>query len=194
MAMDVDRLLDLLDFRRVNREVAMPHVLARNTFHLPALIPTDHREFNYLITSYVQHHRRTTGEGTVSDAAAFGEAKSILDHAFDQDPYQEGYAAALQAAFDGTNGGMSAVLDEIYRVLMSRAVRSYTDQVFHQFVDVLSKEDNLALSRAFFRRFGEPLRRFGLPIDENTFAYNTRAALEYYRRIIEQLIGVARKI
>jgi hypothetical protein len=192
--MDVDHLLDLLDFRRINREVALPHVFARNTYHLPALIPADHREFNFLITSYVQHHRRTVGDGTVSDASAFGEAKGILDHTFDQDPYQEGYAAALQIAFDGTNGGMSAVLNEISQAMMNRAVKSYMDQVFNEFVNVLSKRDNLELSRAFFRRFAEPLRRFGLTIDEETLAYNTRAALDYHRRMIEQLIGIARKV
>ena len=188
--MNVDRILDLLDQRIINREVLMPHDIARETFRLPSMIVADHREFNYLVTSYIQHHRTTIGEGAVTDAAAFGEAKSILDKSFNRDRFQEGYPAALQMALDGTEGGMRFVLNELADAMKRRSLYSHMDHVFHHHVDVLSKADNRELSKAFCRRFGPVLERFGTPIEEDTFAWNTRAALEYHRQVIEQITGI----
>lgn len=194
MSVDADRILDLIDQTRINRTVLLKHDEARETFRLPKVVVSDHQEFKYLISSYVEHHLRTVGEGTPSSASAFGEAKRILDNAFNQDQFQDGYARALQMALDGSQGGMRAILNEIADVLKRRALQDYMDHVYHQHINVLSKQDNLALSRAFFQRFGPILQRFGHDVDEDTFAWNTRAALEYHRQAIEHITGIAKKI
>jgi hypothetical protein len=68
------------------------------------------------------------------------------------------------------------------------------DHVYYQHINVLSKDDNRALSRAFYQRFGPILKRFGHEVDEDTFAWNTRAALDYHRQVLEHISRIARKI
>jgi len=194
MSVDVDRILDLLDQETINRTVLLQHDYARETFKLPRITVRDHQEFAYLLRSYVEHHVRTVGDGELSEATSFGEAKRIVDYAFNQDPYQEGYARALQMALDGSEGGMRAVLNEVADALKRRALQAYTDHVYHHHINVNSKDDNRALSRAFYHRFGPILQRFGIPVDEDTFAFNARAALEYHRQVIQHLLGIAKKI
>lgn len=194
MSVDVDRILGLLDSTQINRAVLQQHDVARETFTLPTMIVRDHQEFKYLITSYVEHHARTVGEGVPTPAAAFGEAKRILDRSFNEDHYQDGYAHALQMGLDGSQGGMRAVLNAIADTLKQRALGDYLDHVYHQHINVLSKDDNRALSRAFYERFGPILKRFGHEVDEDTFAWNTRAALDYHRQVLEHISGIARKL
>ena len=194
MSVDVDKVLDLIDQTRINQQVLLQHDAARESFTLPGMTVADHQEFKYLLTSYVQHHLRTVGEGEPTPAAAFGEAKRILDRAFQEDSFQDGFARALQVAKDGSDGGMRRVLNEIADSLKYSALQRYIDHVYYQHIDVLSKDDNRALSRAFFERFGPILKRFGFDVDEDTFAWNTRAALEYHRQAIGQLLGLARKV
>ncbi len=191
--MDVDRILALISQDHINRAVLVRHDSARETFHAPSMTVRDHQEFQFVITSYVEHHFRTVGEGAPTSAAAFGEAKRILDQAYERDNYQEGYPAALQTALDGAQGGMRQVLNEIADALKRRALTSYMDHVYHHHINILSKHDNLALSRAFYHRFGPILQRFGLPVDQDTFAWNTRAALDYHRQAIEHIIGIAKR-
>lgn len=194
MAVDVDKILGLLDQTYINRAVLQQHDVARETFKLPTMVVRDHAEFKYLLTAYIEHHLRTTGEGAPGAAAAFGEAKRILDRAFNEDPYQDGYARALQMALDGNQGGMRAVLNAIADTLRQRALADYMDHVYYQHINVLSKDDNRALSRAFYARFGPILKRFGHEVDEDTFAWNTRAALDYHRQILEHISGIAKKL
>lgn len=59
---------------------------------------------------------------------------------------------------------------------------------------MLSKDDNLALSRAFYERFGPILRRFDHEITEDTFAWNTRAALDCHRQVLEHISGIAKQL
>ncbi len=194
MSVDVDRVLDLIDQTRINKDVLMKHDVARESFTLPKLVVGDHQEFQYLITSYVEHHFISVGEAKPNPATCFGEAKRMLEHSFDQDRFQDGYARALQVGLDGSNGGMRAVLNEIADALRIRALQAHIDHVYYHHINVLSKEDNLALSRAFFQRFGPILRRFGFEVDESTFSFNTRDALEYHRQALEQINGIANKI
>lgn len=193
-SIDVERILDLMDQGHINREVLLPQDHARETFRLPSITARNYQEFEYLITSYMQHHYLETGEGKRSRASCFGEAKHILDQAFNKDPYQDGYNQAMQMGIDGSKGGMRMVLNEITEVLKRRALQHHMDHIFHHHVDARSKAHNLALSRAFFRRFGTILRRFGYEVDENTFAWNSRAALEYHRQVLEHIFGIVKKI
>jgi len=194
MSVNADTILLLLEQRHLNQHVLQAHDVAREAFLLPTMQVRDHREFNYLCQTYVQHHVAHVGQGRLSDPAAFGEAKEILNRAFGQDRFQEGYAAALQIALDGSEGGMRRILNELANALKQRALEQYFDHVYHEHINVLSKADNLALSRAFYERFGPILKRFGMDVDEHTFAWNTRAALEYHRQMIEQLLGIAKKL
>ncbi len=193
MSVDVDSILELLDQSKIDRDVLLKHDEARETFRLPAITVADHQEFHYLLTSYVQHHAETVGEGHLSEPSAFNEAKRILDHAFQHDRFQEGFAAALQQAVSGADGGMRKILNEIADSLKRRALQNFMDYVYHHHINVLSRADNMELSRAFFTRFGPILKRYGFEIEEDTFAWNTRAALEYHRQVIEHILGIARK-
>lgn len=65
--------------------------------------------------------------------------------------------------------------------------------IYYQHINVLSKDDNLALSKAFFRRFGPILKRFGFEGDEDTLAFNTRAALDCHRQVVGRIIGIAKR-
>jgi hypothetical protein len=141
MSVDVDRILGLLDSTQINRTVLQQHDVARETLTLPTMIVRDHQEFKYLITAYVEHHLRTVGEGVPTPAAAFGEAKRILDRSFNEDQYQDGYTRALQMGLDGNHGGMRAVLNAIADTLKQRALGDYLDHVYHQHINVLSKDD-----------------------------------------------------
>jgi hypothetical protein len=145
IAVDVDQILGLLDQTQINRTVLQQHDVARETFRLPTMIVRDHQEFKYLLTAYVEHHRQAVGEGTPTSAAGFGEAKRILDRAFNEDQYQDGYAHALQMALDGSNGGMRAVLNMIADTLKQRALADYLDHVYYHHINVLSKDDNRAV-------------------------------------------------
>lgn len=194
MSVDVDRILDLLDQTRISRQLLLAHDEARENFRLPSMTARDSREFKWVVTSYYQHHMRHTGQGNPSEEDAFGEAKRILDSLFSEDPYQEGYNAALQMARDGARGSLRDILNQLADAIKRRHLQKFTDHVFYEYIDPLSKADNRALSRAFYHRFGAILRRFGYEVDEDTFAWNTRAALEYHRQVLEKILGIAKKI
>jgi hypothetical protein len=194
MSVDVDRILRLLDQSRINREVLMPHDEARETFRLPTMRARDAREFKWIVTTYYQHHLRHSGEGTASEDVAFGQVKRLLDSLFNKDQYQEGYNVALRMGLDGADGGLRNVLNQIADTLKARHLQDYLEHVYHDHINPLSKTENLELSRAFYRRFGPILREFGFEVDEMTFAWNTRAALEYHRQVLEHIFGIAKKM
>ena len=194
MTVNVDEMLGHLDPQVINTTVMMPHDLARESFPLGVVQVRDHREFQYLVSHYVQYHYERVGWGRPSDVAAFGEARRILDRAFNQDQYQDGYARARRMATEAAGGGMRSILNEIADALKRRALNDYMDRVYHYFVDDLSKEDNLEISRSFFERFGPILRRFGHEVDPYTFAFNTRGALQYYHDVLEHIFRIARTI
>ena len=130
-SIDVERILDLMDQGHINREVLLPQDHARESFRLPSITARNYQEFEYLITSYMQHHYQKTGEGERSRASCFGEAKHILDQAFNKDPYQDGYNQAMQMGIDGSQGGMRMVLNEVTEVLKRRALQNHMDHIFH---------------------------------------------------------------
>lgn len=189
--LSLDAILDLLDQRRINREVLMKHDVARERYGARSLQPADAPEFHEALVHYVQHHLRSVGEGESSREAAFGEAKRILDHAFSKDLFQEGYNVALQHALDG---GMLEVLNELHAGLKRRALQEYMDAIYYKHVDPLSRADNVALSRAFYERFHPTFKRAGFEFNELTFASNTRAAFEYHRQAIEIVLGFGRSM
>jgi len=194
MSVDVDRILRLLDQSRVNRDVLMLHDEARESFRLPSMRARDAREFKWIVATYYQHHVRHTGQGTASEEDAFGEVKRLLDGIYNEDPYQEGYNVALRMGLDGGRGGLREVVNQIADALKRRAMQKYMDHVYYDHISPISKADNLELSRAFYHRFAHILREFGAEVDETTFAWNTRAALEYHRQVLEQIFGIAKKI
>lgn len=193
---DVDRILDLLDHGKIERKVLLRHDEARERFSLPSMVVSSAREFKFFLEKYVQHHWEYTGQGRLSPERSFSEARRILDGIFSDDPYQEGYVAALQMGLDGTKGGMREILNQVATALKRRHLQDYSDHVFYEHIDPLSKADAVALGRAYYRRFGEILRRFGceVPSDELSFASNPRAALEYHRQVLERILGIAKKI
>ena len=194
MPANIDRILDLLDHSRIEKQTLIKHDEARENFRLPKMIPADSREFKYFITKYYQFHQEFTGQGKPSEEDAFGEAKRLLDGVYSEDPYQEGYVAALQMALDGARGGMREILNQIATTLKRRHLQKYSDHVYYEHIDPLSKADNRALSRAFFARFGPILQQVGFPYTEDDFAWNTRAALEYHRQVLERIIGTVKKV
>ena len=190
MSADVDHILDLIGQDRITKDVLQHHGFARESFRLPNRVVADSEEFDRVITSYLEHHVRSVSKVAPASSTAFGEARRILDLSFDAGGGQSGYSVALQMALDGSRGGLGAVIDRIADTLTGRALRRYLDSVYHE-ISPLSSEDNRSLSRAFFERFGYTLRRFGLTVDENTLAGDTRTALDYHRQAIEQIIGIA---
>jgi hypothetical protein len=194
MSIDVDRILRLLDQSRINRDVLMAHDEARETFRLPTMRARDAREFKWIVTTYYQHHVRHAGQGTASEEEAFGEAKRLLDTVYTKDPFQEGYNVALRMGLDGSQGGLRDVINQIADTLKARHLQKYMDHVYFDHINPLSKTENMELSRAFYHRFGPVLQEFGFEVDEMTFAWNTRAALEYHRQVLEHLFGIAKKI
>jgi len=89
---------------------------------------------------------------------------------------------------------MRAVLNMIADTLKQRALAGYLDHVYYHHINVLSKDANRALSRAFYERFGPILKRFGHDVTEDTFAWNTRAALDYHRQVLEHITGITKKL
>ena len=99
--LSLDAILDLLDQRRINREVLMKHDVARERYGARSLQPASAPEFHEAIVQYVQHHLRSVGEGEVLARSGVWRSQARLDHAFSQDQFQEGYNVALQRALDG---------------------------------------------------------------------------------------------
>lgn len=196
MTIDIDQILDLLDHSKIERQVLLVHDEARERFTLPSMIVGSAREFKFVVQKYLQYHWEFTGQGRLSDEKSFGEARRILDGVFSEDPYQEGYVAALQMGLDGSRGGMREILNQLASALKRRHLQEYSDHVYYEHIDPLSKADWVALGKAYYRRFGDILRRFGReePSDELAFAFNPRAALEYHRQILERILGITKKI
>jgi len=194
MALDVMALLEKFNRDYINRTVLAKHDEARALFRLPTIRVRDHREFNYLLTTYIQHHHQAIGDGVPPNAAAFGEGKRILEQAFNKDRHQDGYAVALQMALDGSQGGMRHILNEVTDAIKRRAYQDHIDNTFLNTVNVLSKKDNMDLAKAFFAHFRPTLERFGYTFDETSFVHDTRAAIEYYAEVLESIFRTAKKI
>ncbi len=187
---DIDAILDQLDPEVINIQVLMKHDVARERYQPVSLQCADGREFQEAVTRYVRHHQQAVGEGTPSEDAARDTATGILDRAFSDDPFQEGYTVAEQLAVDGR---LHEVLNELHAGLRGRAQGAYLKGVFLRHIDPLSRSDHLELSRAFYERFRTVFERAGIVLDEQSFMGNTRALFEYYRQVLDSIYSRGRR-
>ena len=87
-----------------------------------------------------------------------------------------------------------AVLNELADALKSRALNDYIDHVYPPAHQSSRLEGGQPRALEGLLRALRPCcsRRFGVEVDEDTFAWNTRAALDYHRQVIEQVSGIAK--
>jgi len=187
MSVDMKKIFALLDQTYVNKTVLEKHYMARENFNLPGIFARNHQEFQLVITSYVQHHYAQVGDGEINPTRAFGEARRILNGEFNEDRFQEGFDIALLMALEGSQGGLSTILNRIADAIQRHAMTDHTDYIFHHFINPLSRSDSFALSRAYHKRFAGILAQHGIFSDEFTFARNPRAALEYHLKVVRQI-------
>ena len=179
---DMEAILNQLNPERINVEILMKHDVARETYQPLSLECRDGNEFQQAVTRYVQHHQQVVGEGTPSEDSARALAKSILDAAFSDDPFQEGYLVAEQLAIDGK---LHEVLNELHSGLRGRAQGAYFNGVYLRHLDPLSRSDNIALSEAFYERYKDTYARAGIVLERHSFMGNSRALFEYLRQILD---------
>ena len=173
---DIEAILNQLDPEVINIQVLMKHDVARERYQPVSLLCADGREFQEAVTRYVRHHQQAVGEGTPSEDAARDTATGILDRAFSDDPFQEGYTVAEQLAVDGR---LHEVLNELHAGCgAGRREPTYGGLPAARTIP-LSRSDHLELSRAFYERFRTVFERAGIVLDEQSFMGNTRALFEY---------------
>ncbi len=191
MRADVDTVLQLLNETRINREIKALHDEARETYKLHSMSVDDAQEFKFIVQSYYQHHMRHIGEGNRSEVGAFGEVRHLLESLYRTDQWQDGYVVALQAA--RSESGLRGILEKIAETLKERHVQQYVDHVFHEYIDPSSQEDAIIFAEALKREFGPLIEKHGGSVKGKVFAWNPRAALEYWRQAIRTIMSVARK-
>lgn len=192
MRADIQTVILLIMPDRIQREVLQKHDEAREYFKLQTMKPESAQVFKLIIQTYVQHHWSYVGYGQVPDHFAFGEAKRVLDN--DKrfaDQFRPGFESALA---EGMKGKMRDVLNVIADWQKLRASSEYIDHVYYEFVDPNSREENLELAKAYDREFGPIIRKYLPDYDPTLFAFNMRAAFEYHRQVIEQIIVGMRRM
>ncbi len=192
MRADIQTVIRLIMPDRIQREVLQKHDEAREYFKLQTMKPESAQVFKLIIQTYVQHHWSYVGYGQVPDHFACGEAKRVLDN--DKrfaDQFRPGFESAMA---EGMKGKMRDVLNVIADWQKLRASSEYIDHVYYEFVDPNSREENLELAKAYDREFAPTIRAYSPVYDPTLFAFNMRAAFEYHRQVIEQIIVGMRRM
>jgi hypothetical protein len=187
---DIQTVLGLIMPDRIQREVLQKHDEARECFKLQTMKPESAQIFKLIIQTYVQHHWSYVGFGKIPDEVAFGEAKRILDNKF-ADQFRPGFEVAMA---EGMKGKMREILNVIADWLKIRASSEYIEHVFYEHVDANSREENLELAKAYDQEFGPIIKRYLPNYDPTLFAFNMRAAFEYHRQAVEQIITGMRRM
>lgn len=183
--MNIEEILGVIEESHIDRSVLMKHDEAFLKFRPTSPIVADQREFGKVIGEYVQHHLAfATGTGADEDRA-YDEARRILQHAFQEDPHQDGYNVALEK---GLRGKMLEVIDALRSGLKSRSLEAYLNKVFNDHVNPLSAGDARAFCTAYFDRYRKDLEAQGYR--EEDFLLSARAVFDYLRKTMGMIGGI----
>jgi hypothetical protein len=160
----IDQMLELLNERKIAREVSWAHNDARGAYTLPRTIVDSFDEFCEIIGDYYAYHfARCLGPGSyLSKRVAVQEAREIIEREYRR---EGGIEAAFRDARDGDNRGLLRHLDLICDAMRNREVERYVRHVFDALVAPVDWDRKVQLIREYIARCDASLAQ---DIDRNT--------------------------
>lgn len=159
--MNTTSVLQFMDRAWVQAHVLLAHDRAREEYSLTKVAVADAAEFKRELGRYVQHHLRVAQGAEVSEDRAFSIAVETLNGSFPRHLLPDGYSAALASSTGGASGGLPDVFNALARALRDRGLRDLLEHVLHEVIDMLSRQDRLALGAEVQERFGKSLTTLG---------------------------------
>lgn len=133
----LERLSDLLNDKRIAKEIDEPIDLAAHTFQLKITLPITSSEFKRIITTFVRHlyKKGLRLSQNLSEPEAFAEAIFLLER-YSQNEESIGYDGALLNAVGTDMEGFELVLSQLAESIKTAERKKYiawvfTDNYFH---------------------------------------------------------------
>jgi len=187
-------LLHELDERTIAQRVGLPHDEARMRFPLRANTIGSFDEFSDVIADYYNYHFTTcvSRGGHLSRSEAAGRAKELLEKEYRRK--NGDIVTAFNDAFDGTNGGMRVVLDNIAEGLKADSVERYTRDAFDRHVAPNSWEDKVEIIRQFMAYCGPLLSASVSTGQPERYAHNFQELIRAYVEGLQRTSSVFRRL
>lgn len=183
---NIHSLLSELDEKTIARKITLKHDEARRTFRLYSTKVADYDAFQDIIGKYYKHHffNAICPGSTTEEWRATQTAREIVEKIYEK---QGGnIVKAIRDACDGSNGGISRILDLIAEHIKAEAVEAYISYTFDQHIDPMDFEEKEEIVRQFIRHFKKYLP---FTLDE---ARPERYANDYTKLIRAYLDGLKR--
>jgi len=127
----LERLFDLLNDKRIAKEIDEPIDLAVHTFQLKITLPITSSEFKRIITTFVRHlyKKGLRLSQNLSEPEAFAEAIFLLER-YGQNEESIGYDGALLNAVGTNMEGFELVLSQLAESIKTAEREKYIAWVF----------------------------------------------------------------
>ena len=190
----IDTLLNALDERSLAQYVGIGHDEARMHYSLRYNTIRTFDEFSDLIGDYYNHHfsRCVARGGSLSTAEAVSRAKQILEKEYRK--RHGDISAAFNNAYDGTNGGMRAILDLLAEGIKAEAVENYIREVFDRLVAPNSWEDKVQIVSEFINRCGGLIASSIRADQPERYAQNYNDLIRSYVDALQQTSSMFRRL
>ncbi len=153
--MVINSLLSALEPQTIIDRVEDPHNNARLRYQLRANRVESYEEFCRIIGDYYAFHSTqcVAVGGKMTDIVATSRAKDILAQHYKREGGD--INSAFKDASDGTNGGMSAILNYIADDFRQKAVNEYVQDMFDRHVKPYSLEERIRIIRELLQHYRE---------------------------------------
>ena len=190
----IDTLLNALDERTLAQRIGIGHDEARMHYSLRCNTVRDFDEFSDLIGDYYNHHFRicVAHGGSLSTAEAVSRAKQILEKEYRK--RRGDINAAFNNAYDGTNGGMRAILDLLAEGIKAEAVENFIREMFDRHVAPNSWEDKVQIVSEFIHRCGGLIASSIQADQPERYAQNYNDLIRSYVDALQQTSSMFRSL
>jgi len=192
--MSIRGLLAELDERVIAQRISVPHDESRMRYPLHSNTVRNFDEFNQKIGDYYNTHFTSciSRGGKLSAAEATSRAKELLE----QEYRRRGgdIVMAYNDAYDGTNGGMRAILDIIAEGLKAKSVERYIRDAFDRYVTPNSWEQKVEIIRQFITHCGVHLSSSIRTNQPERYAQNYEELIRSYVTALKQTSSIFRRL
>jgi hypothetical protein len=190
----IHQLLTMLDEQTIARAVQIPHDNARISYPLARNTAADYVDFERVIGDYYNHHfcSCVARGGELPQFEAIGRAKRILESEYRRRNLTINNAIA--DAKEGTNGGLSTILNTIADALKSESVEQYIEDVFDRHVAGDSWEQRVEIMRQLLAHFGDVLPHAVRSQPPERYAQDYKDFIRYYADALRQTAARLRRM
>ena len=151
--LNIHALLSELDEKTIARKITLKHDEARRTFRLHSIKVPDYDAFSKILGDYYKHHFTNAlcyGDSIV-EWRATQTAREIVEEIYKKKGGN--ISNAIRDACDGSNGGISRILDLIAEHIKNKDVEAYINGRFSEHINTIDFDEHVEVIRQFIKYF-----------------------------------------